>query len=73
MGAKIIRVGDYVEVLKGRGNCGVADGEQGIVIDDERGQSRLHIMFPARVDLWNSEVGWATTARSLKLLYRPRI
>lgn len=66
----MIKVGDYVEVV-GRGNTGVEEGEQGIVIDATV-QTYLGIIFPARVDLWAESI-WRREAKQLKLLYRPRI
>ena len=69
---KKFKAGDYVEVLGGD-SAGVVTGEQGIVIDD-RYQSSLGLMFPARHDLWATESGcWRVAARLLKLLYRPRV
>ncbi len=62
------KVGDYVET--DWENCGIEEGEQGMVIDDEE-QDRLRLMFPARSDIWATELGWCVWAKHLKLLYRP--
>ena len=31
--ARKIKTGDHIEVLPKHGNCGVKDGEQGVVLD----------------------------------------
>jgi len=76
--AKVIKTGDYVEVLEGKGNCGVLDGEQGVVVDASD-QDHLDIVFPARDDLWGNgekkavgNLGWLTTAGGVKLMCRLR-
>lgn len=76
---KILKVGDYVEVIE-NGNARVEVGEQGIVVDDTNGQESLDILFPARDDHWGRDeqkalgnYGWAARAKGLKLLYRPRV
>ena len=69
MGAKKFKVGDYVEVLPGKGNAGVEDGEQGFVVTASN-PSTLEVIFPAcEVLLWH-ESHWRVTENGLKLICR---
>ena len=61
------KVGDYVEVLPGRGNSGVKDGEQGLIIGDSH-QGSLALIFPASPDSCWSEDGWLTSSTHIKLV-----
>lgn len=74
MTKRLIKTGDYVEVLPGGGVAGVKDGEQGFVISADRGQDYIQVIFPANgYPFWaeDNRSGWLSAASELKLLYRP--
>ena len=69
------KVGDYVETSWP--SAGVEPGEQGIIIDDSKGQNQLGVMFPAKNDLWGGDerqflgnFGWCVPYSRLKLICR---
>ncbi len=78
---KKLKVGDYVEVLRGGGDAGVKPGSQGIIIDDTSNpDGHMGIMFPLRDDIWGMDrkrttsagYGWMMTPTKLKLVCRLR-
>ena len=70
MTKKVIKTGDYVEVLGGE-SAGIKIGEQGFVVDGSD-QGSIEVLFPARRDLWK-DTGWYVRAKQVKRLYRPRV
>ena len=73
MSRKVIKTGDYVEVLPGAGNAGIKDGEQGVVVNGDN-QNSLEVIFMAGHSCWSKDDGWPwlVKAYEVKLVYQPR-